>query len=97
MNLLGRFRTNRKQRAAELDRMAEIQWRRQSTSRFDQLHISLGPDGITFQVKREGYPRVHEFAKAKTVERYIMGFYRGLRTGSGAPDDVFLDSLGKVS
>jgi hypothetical protein len=89
-----RRRTN-EDRARDLDNISEILWRRHSTSRFDRLHVSF-EDGH-WLVHREDTPGTRGFETYRGAESYVRKFYRGLIDGSGAPDDIFLDSLGAVT
>jgi hypothetical protein len=89
-------------RATELNQMAWIQWKRTSKSRFDQLRITLEtPEHkrSRFVVTREGHPAFRQvLAKPRHVQKYIQAFYTNLSiNGSGAPNDVFLDSLNKAT
>lgn len=92
-----RRRTN-VERAADLDQMAAILHKRSSTNPFDQLHVSHM--GGLFRVEREGQPEVaaKQFSVYREAADYIRRFYRSvLLDGSGAPDDIFLDSLSLIT
>ena len=89
-------------RAADLQQIADSRWRKQSRNRFDQLQIHVhqvkGQDPTGFVIGRAGHPGTMKHCPtAKDAEQYISRFYQGLRNGSGAPNDVFLDSLDKAT
>jgi hypothetical protein len=93
---------NNKVRAAELQEMARMRCERLTRSRWDLLKIELEtPDDLhsRFVVTREGHPiERYVFSKSKDVQKYIHRFYVNLLyNGSGAPNDVFLDSLNKTT
>lgn len=83
------------ERALDLQRMSDTVCRRVSTSRFDRLRI--GHEG-QFVIEREGSAKdKRTFESYRQAQDYIRHFYVGLRDGSGAPDDIFMDSLGAVT
>ena len=89
----------RVKRAAVLANISYLKWKRVSRSRFDQLNVSLSEDCSTFYVDREGHPGSRkEFPTAREAEDYMMRYYnRVLTEGSGAPDDIFMDSMKSVT
>lgn len=89
-----RRRTN-EDRARDLDNISEILWRKHSSSRFDRLHVDF--DDGHFLVHREHHAGTRGFERYRDAESYVNRFYRGLIDGSGAPDDIFMDSLGAVT
>lgn len=82
-------------RCAELNLMSESMWRKRSRSPFDQVTISH-LDG-QYVATRHGNPKEYRFEKYRACEKWVLAFYDGLLYGSGAPDDIFLDSLNSVS
>lgn len=93
---------NNQFRAAELSEMARMKCERITRSRWDLLTVSLeNPDDkrSAFVVTREGYPNYRRvFVKSKDVQKHIYHFYENLSfNGSGAPNDIFLDSMNQVT
>lgn len=93
---------NRKVRAAELQEMARMRCERTSRSRWDLLQVTLeNPDDprSNFVIEREGHPKSRRtFTKSKDAQKYVYKFYENLSfNGAGAPNDIFLDSMNKVT
>lgn len=93
---------NNKVRAAELEQMARMRCERTSRSRWDLLHVALeNPDDrhSRFVITREGHPTYRRiFDKSKEAQKHIYQFYENLSfNGSGAPNDIFLDSMNQVT
>lgn len=94
------FYRNNAFRAAELNTMAFLTWQRRSKDPQHKLVVCLAyPDNpdSAFVVWRDGAPS-HPIKRSKEVQKYIRRYYDNLLyNGSGAPDDVFLDSMKSVT
>lgn len=96
------FQGNNIVRAAELAQMARMKCERTSRSRWDLLNVEVETPGdprSPIVITREGRPNDRRtFAKSKDAQKYVQRFYDNLRfNGSGAPNDIFLDSLEKTT
>ena len=95
------FYRNNELRAAELNTMAAMIWQRRSKDPQHKLEVRLAyPDNpdSAFVIWRDGAPAHHPIKRTKEVQKYIQRYYDNLLyNGSGAPDDVFLDSMKSVT
>jgi hypothetical protein len=90
----------REQRVVELHRLSEQVHKRVSTSPFDMLCVSLVPgEAGLIRVIRYGHKNSDKtFKTPREAEIYIHRFYNNiLDNGSGAPNDLFVDSLQSVT
>ena len=91
-----RRRTNQ-ERAYDLQQMADSLHRKRSASQFDKLYVREA-SGDGFLIERRGDRSAPTLcATYRTAQDYIRKFYLRLMDGSGAPDDMFIDSLKAVT
>jgi hypothetical protein len=90
------FRRNKSTRALELNTKAFLVWQRRSKDERHRLTVGL-KDG-EYIVYREGKAAAPPMYTTREVEAFIRRYFDNLLyNGSGAPDDVFLDSMQSVT
>jgi hypothetical protein len=93
------WKRNNQTQSRKLNMMAWVIWDRRSKDTRHQLAVEpVGRSWYTIYYKATGQPATVPMKSPREVRRFIRSYFENLLyNGSGAPDDIFLDSMKSIT